>query len=61
MISILGKRPFPQKVDEMDKWLDVQREKKRRAANPSEPGSEPPEGETPVPVLFKRLGQNRIL
>jgi hypothetical protein len=39
MISILGKRPFPHKADEMDKWLDAQREKKRASSNPPEPGS----------------------
>jgi len=59
MISILGKRPFPHKADEMDKWLDHQREKKK-----GDPGSasnpETPEGENPVPALFKKFDQSSI-
>jgi AFG3 family protein len=52
MISILGKRPFPERADEMDKWLDAQREKKQRSPTP-EPT---PSGvEIPVPVLFRKL------
>lgn len=36
MINLLGKRPFPERADDMDKWLDKNREK-----------SAPPPLETP--------------
>lgn len=55
MINILGKRPFPEKADEMDKWLDAQREKNRKGETPAPAPDSLPGGETPVPVLFKKL------
>jgi len=53
MITILGKRPFPERADEMDKWLDAQREKK--SANNSHDEQLSPNGETAIPALFKKL------
>lgn len=45
MIGLLGKRPFADKEDAMDKWLDENRKQERSAPPPLE-GLEP----TPAPA-----------
>ncbi len=59
MIQLLGKRPFPHKEDEMDKWLDEQRDKKEALKNlkgagvPESEISPPATGqEAPVPTAI---------
>jgi AFG3 family protein len=41
MIEVLGKRPFPERADDMDKWLDKNRAPK---------SAPPPLEEAPVPT-----------
>jgi AFG3 family protein len=60
MIQLLGKRPFPERADEMDKWLDDQREKKeKRLQGLPEEKVQPPEGQdAPLPVAMKAQRTN---
>ncbi|CAL1695325.1 unnamed protein product [Somion occarium] len=48
MISLLGKRPFANRKDEMDKWLDENRKQERSAPPPLE--EMPPESSAPAPA-----------
>lgn len=53
MISLLGKRPFKGKSDDMDKWLDDNQGLRERSAPPpfeESPRSTPDEAPTPAPV-----------
>ena len=50
MIDLLGKRPFTNRADDMDKWLDENNRKRGEASAP------PPietEGPTPLPAFKK--------
>jgi AFG3 family protein len=53
MISLLGKRPFKGKSDDMDKWLDDNQGLRERSAPPpfeETPGPTPEDTPTPAPV-----------
>lgn len=53
MISLLGKRPFKGKSDDMDKWLDDNQGLRERSAPPpfeEAPGPIPDDTPTPAPV-----------
>ena len=50
MIDMLGKRPFANKADEMDKWLDENRSRERSAPPPMEDSTPGPSGPAPQPV-----------
>ncbi|PCH33844.1 ATP-dependent metallopeptidase Hfl [Wolfiporia cocos MD-104 SS10] len=55
MISLLGPRPFANRKDDMDKWLDENRNAQRSAPPPLESPSEP----TPSPAA-SRLDEPRL-
>lgn len=50
MIDLLGKRPFSNRADDMDKWLDEHGSKKRGESSAPPP---PPEetGGSPEPII----------
>lgn len=48
MISLLGKRPFAGRSDEMDKWLDANPSPGEKEALPSL------EGSAPLPVAIRK-------
>ena len=54
MIELLGKRPFPNRADDMDKWLDEHGSSKKKgemsAPPPLEDSSTPP----PLPTTMSR-------
>ncbi|KAL4070837.1 ATP-dependent metallopeptidase Hfl [Scleroderma citrinum] len=50
MINLLGKRPFVNRSDDMDKWLDQHRGHERSAPPPIEESSSGPTDPTPAPV-----------
>jgi AFG3 family protein len=51
MITLLGKRPFVGRSDEMDKWLD---DNKPSQPQPGEKSAPPPIEEAPLPVAMRR-------
>jgi len=52
MIDLLGKRPFLNRGDDMDKWLDENMKQQREAAPP--PLEDAPDGPTPAPLVTSR-------
>ena len=52
MIDLLGKRPFPNRSDEMDRWLDEHGTNKKRGETSAPP---PLEGEPPVAAAMTAL------
>lgn len=48
MINTLGQRPFANRKDDMDKWLDENRKQERSAPPPLE--EMPPEATGPTPA-----------
>ncbi|KLO13927.1 ATP-dependent metallopeptidase Hfl [Schizopora paradoxa] len=57
MIDLLGKRPFANRADDMDKWLDEHGTKKRgeTSAPPPMETDTPGPGPTPMPTIFSSL------
>src|SRR5215471_16179835 len=60
MISLLGKRPFAGRSDDMDKWLDENKGSEKSAPRPLE-DSEPTPADSPAPVAAARKFEDRIL
>lgn len=50
MVGLLGKRPFANRADEMDKWLDDNMGKERSAPPPLEGV-----GDVPAPTVSKAI------
>lgn len=50
MIDLLGKRPFANRSDDMDKWLDNNRGHERSAPAPMEETGQNPVDPAPAPV-----------
>lgn len=50
MIDLLGKRPFANRSDDMDKWLDNNRGHERSAPAPMEDAAQNPVDPAPQPV-----------
>lgn len=51
MITLLGKRPFVGRSDEMDKWLDDNQSAPSQSGEKSAP---PPIEEAPLPMAMRR-------
>lgn len=61
MIDLLGKRPFANQADDMDKWLDQHRGHERSAPPPIEESDSAPGDSVPSPVVtYTRIGDRRL-
>ena len=60
MNNLLGKRPFANRSDDMDKWLDQHRGHESSAPPPMEESSSGPTDPAPAPVATsKRIEDHR--
>lgn len=61
MIDLLGKRPFANQADDMDKWLDQHRGHERSAPPPIEDPNSAPGDSVPSPVTtYTRIDERKI-
>ncbi|KIK30374.1 hypothetical protein PISMIDRAFT_394903 [Pisolithus microcarpus 441] len=61
MINLLGKRPFANQADDMDKWLDQHRGHERSAPPPIEDPNSAPGDSVPSPVTtYTRIDERKI-
>jgi AFG3 family protein len=60
MISLLGKRPFVGRSDDMDKWLDENKGSEKSAPPPLE-DVEPTPTDAPAPVAATRKFEDKLL